>query len=81
MILLSPSSRAGLIHIQSCKVFKNPTDMIDFLTNVSGIYNKFSIAPIAYLLNENTGHIELCSDEWHRYYVYPYTFNTRKELS
>jgi hypothetical protein len=51
--------------------------MIKFLKQVDGPYNKFSICPVAYSISV-IGGIKEMDNEWHKKYVYPYTYNTRK---
>ena len=79
MILLSPTQRAGSVHIQSCKVFESIKDMVEYLESITSKWDNFSVCPIAYELSTASG-IKLFSDEWHRQYVYPYTYNSRMKV-
>jgi hypothetical protein len=76
MILLSPLSKLGSVHIQSCKCFKDITDMQEFLKSITRKWDSFSICPEAFELSIFTN-VQRLSDEWHELYVYPYTLDTR----
>jgi len=76
MILLTPLSKLGSIHIQSCKCFETVSDMSEFLKSITRKWDSFSVSPEAYELSAYTG-IKRFSVEWHELYVYPYTLNTR----
>lgn len=75
MILLAPISKLGSVHIQSCKVFNSLIGMKEFLLSIDSKWNAFSICPEAYSL-ELDG-ITKHSDDWHRTFVYPFTYNSR----
>lgn len=75
MILLSPLSKLGSVHIQSCKYFETVLDMTEFLKSITSRWDSFSVCPEAFELS--IAGIQRFSDEWHSLHVYPFTLNTR----
>jgi hypothetical protein len=80
MILLASVSNMGSVHIQSCKVFETVADMITFLNSITARWHNFSLCPVAYELSVYSG-VSKFSDEWHKEWVYPHTYNTRSKCS
>jgi hypothetical protein len=78
MFLLSPMSKLGSIHIQSCRVFKTVDDIQVFLSAITRQWDQFSIAPEVYDLNGSKP--EPCSEEFHRQLIYPYTHASRHKV-
>lgn len=79
MYLLSPMSKLGYIHIQSCKVFDTLEDIQLFLSSINRQWDKFSIAPEVYRMNPISGIVPM-PDDFHREQIYPYTYCSRNKV-
>ena len=76
MLLLSPMSKLGSIHIQSCVGFETIEEIQQFLVGINRRLDLFAICPEVYGIVPGCK-IEKMDEEYHRLYVYPYTFMSR----